>query len=332
MKKVMKSIGNWFVSSPESGVISVLIIFTVITSLVNSAFLTPINLLNILRASGFTIIAVTSMSMVLIIGGLDLSIGSVYAFSSLICAFAMTKANLPIGIAICIGLLVGVVFGLINGTLIVYCKVPPMIATLGTQYIGRGLVTAFTKGVPVYPLPDAFISLEPTKLFGKIPVIIVVGVIIAWIGHIILSKTVFGRSVFAIGGNAEAARISGIKIEKTKMTVYVISGLLAAFAGILMSSRLGSCEPTAGTALEMKVICGAVIGGISVVGGMGTVLGALLGAIFMELLTNALTFMKVSIYYQNVVFGAILVLSVLFDQFKRNIIRKRSVSAKKLAE
>lgn len=331
MKKLFKKIGNWFVSSPESGVISVLIIFTIITTCVNPAFLTTRNLINILRASGFTIIVVTGTAMILITGGLDLSVGSVYAFSSLICGFAMTKAELPIWLSVIIGVAVGVVFGLINGGLIVYCKIPPMIATLGTQYIARGLVTAFTKGVPLYPLPDNFIAIEPTKLFGTLPIIVLIGIVIAIIGHFILSKTVFGRSVFAIGGNAEAARISGIKIEKTRMIVYVLTAALAALAGILMSSRLGSCEPTAGTGLEMKVICGSVIGGISVVGGMGTILGAMLGAVFMELLTNALTFMKVSIYYQNVVFGSILILSVLLDQFKRNMIKKRSVSTRKVS-
>lgn len=332
MKKLLNKVGNWFISSPESGVITVLILFSVVTYLVNPAFLTTTNFLNILRASGFTIIVVTITAMVLIIGGLDLSVGSVYAFSAIMCCFAMTKANLPIWLAIIVGLAIGAIFGTLNGFLIVYCKMPPMIVTLGSQYIARGLVTAFTKGVPVYPLPDAFVAIEPNKLFGFLPIIVVIGVIFAIIGHLILTKTVFGRSIFAIGGNAEAAKISGIKIEKTKMIVYILSGIAAALAGVLMASRLGSGEPSTGVGLEMKVICGSVIGGISIVGGAGTILGALLGAIFMELMTNSLTFMKVSIYYQNVVFGAFLVFSVLLDQFKRNIIRKRSVSAKRVAK
>ena len=191
--------------------------------------------------------------------------------------------------------------------------------------MARGLVSILTKGVPIFPLPDAFVAIGSTKLFGQLPIIVPIAIVIAIIGHIVLSKTVFGRSIYAIGGNQEAARISGINIDRTKMAVYMITGVLAALAGILMSARLGSAEPSTGSGLEMKVICGAIIGGISTFGGMGTIFGAALGALFMEALTNSLTLMKISVYWQNLVFGAVLVLSVLLDQYKRILTLRQSV-------
>ena len=290
---------NWFLCKPESGIILILILFVLFATIVNPSFLSYRNVINISRASGFTLIGVVGMAMILIIGGLDLSI--------------------------LLGLFTGLVCGAINGLLVVYTDIPAMIATLGMQYIARGLVSVLTKGVPIYPLPDAFVQIESTKLAGSIPIVVPFSIILAVVAHLILSKTVFGRSVYAIGGNQEAARISGINLRKTKMTIYILMGGLASLAGILMASRLGSAEPSTGTGLEMKVICAAVIGGISVSGGMGTMFGAMLGAFFMEALTNSLTVMKISVYWQNVVFGIVLLLSVLLDQYKRAMLRRNSI-------
>ena len=315
---------DWFLRRPESGIVLILVVFTVFVTCVNSDFLDPKNIVNILRASGFTMISVVGMSMVLIIGGLDLSIGSIYALSALVCAMAITDWGLPVPLGILVGLAVGLFCGVINGFLIVKTDMPPMIATLGMQYALRGAVSVLTKGVPIYPLPDSFVELEPHKIFG-IPIIVIIAILIAIVGHIALARTYFGRSIYALGGNQEAARISGINIRRTKMMVYMIMGVLVAFAGIMTASRLGSAEPSTGTGLEMKVICGAVIGGISISGGMGTMLGAALGAVFMEALTNSLTVMKISVYWQNVVFGIVMILSVLLDQYKRSLIQRRSI-------
>ncbi len=316
---------NWFLCKPESGIILILILFVLFATIVNPSFLSYRNVINISRASGFTLIGVVGMAMILIIGGLDLSIGSVYALAALICGMGMTAWGLPIPVAILLGLFTGLVCGAINGLLVVYTDIPAMIATLGMQYIARGLVSVLTKGVPIYPLPDAFVQIESTRLAGSIPIVVPFSIILAIMAHLILSKTVFGRSVYAIGGNQEAARISGINLRKTKMTIYILMGGLASLAGILMASRLGSAEPSTGAGLEMKVICAAVIGGISVSGGMGTMFGAMLGAFFMEALTNSLTVMKISVYWQNVVFGIVLLLSVLLDQYKRAMLRRNSI-------
>jgi ribose transport system permease protein len=323
-KKTRINFSDWFLRRPESGIVLILILFVAFATCVNPSFLSYKNVINILRASGFTLISVVGMALILITGGLDLAIGSVYALGALISGIAMTSWNLPIPVAILLGLIVGLICGTLNGVMVVKAEIPPMIATLGMQYIARGAVSVLTKGVPIYPLPDAFINLEPTKLFGAVPIVIPFSILIAVIGHLILSSTVFGRSVYAIGGNQDAARISGINIARSKMIVYIVMSVLAALAGILMSSRLGSAEPSTGTGLEMKVICAAVIGGISVSGGLGTMLGASLGALFMEALTNSLTVMRISVYWQNIVFGVVLVLSVLLDQYKRQLIRRRS--------
>lgn len=316
----------WFNTRPESGITLILILFVIVVTLVNPGFISYKNVMNILRASGFTLISAVGMSYILIIGGLDLSIGSVYALGALICGIALAKGGLPIPVSILLGLCLGLACGTINGTLVVRFGIPPMIATLGLQYIARGVVSVLTKGVPIYPLPERFVGIESTKLFGIVPVIVPIAIVIAIVAHVILSRTVFGRSVYAIGGNREAARISGINSARTQMIVYMLMGVLASFAGIMMSSRLGSAEPSTGTGLEMKVICAAVIGGVSITGGMGTMLGSVSGALFMESLSNSLTVMRISVYWQNVVFGIVLVLSVLLDQYKRALIRKSSIA------
>lgn len=330
-KNIFKLFFDWFLRRPESGIILILVVFVTIAASVNPAFLSSRNVLNILRASGFTMICVVGMSMILITGGMDLSIGSIYAIGALICGIAITSWGLPLWAGMLIGLLVGAASGVINGFLIVKTGIPPMIVTLGMQYTLRGLVSVLTKGVPIFPLPDAFVNLEPTKIAG-VPIIVLIAIVIAAIGHIFLSSTYFGRSVYALGGNQEAARISGINIRKTKMIVYICMGVLASFAGMMMASRLGSAEPSTGVGLEMKVICGAIIGGISISGGTGTMLGAALGAVFMEALTNSLTVMKISVYWQNVVFGIVMILSVLLDQYKRALIQRQSVKGTELTK
>lgn len=323
-KNLLKVFFDWFLRRPESGIILILLVFVTIATIVNPTFLNAKNVINILRASGFTMISVVGMSMVLVTGGLDLSIGSTYALSALMSALAITDWGLPVPVGILVGLLVGAACGSINGLLIVKTNIPPMIVTLGMQYALRGMVSVLTKGVPIYPLPESFVNLEPHRILG-IPVIVIIAIAIAVIGHICLSHTYFGRTVYALGGNQDAARISGINIKRTKMLVYVIMGVLVAFAGIMTASRLGSAEPSTGTGLEMKVICGAIIGGISISGGMGTMMGAALGAVFMEALTNSLTVMKISVYWQNVVFGIVMILSVLLDQYKRILIQRQSI-------
>lgn len=317
---------RWFVQKQESSIILVSILYIIFVTCINPTFFSANNVFNILRATGFTLITVVGMSLVLITGGLDLSVGSVLALGGVVTGLAC-KAGIPVVFSIILGILVGSMIGCINGFIIVKAGIPPLIVTLGMQYVARGLVSVLTQGVPIYPLPDNLTKIEQTKLIG-IPMVVVVALLIAVVGHIILAHAPFGRAVYALGGNEDAARISGINTKKTKFMVYVITSTLAGLAGVFMAARLGSAEAAAGSGYELTVICGAIIGGISTFGGMGSIIGATVGALFMEILTNSLTLMKVSVYWQNLVVGVILILAVLLDQYKRQLILKNSIKGK----
>lgn len=314
---------RWFMQKQESSIVIATIVYVIFVTCINPTFLSTGNIFNVLRTTGFTLITVVGMSLVLITGGLDLSVGSVLALGGVITGM-MCKAGVPVLFAIIAGVLVGGIIGGINGLIIVKAGIPPLIVTLGMQYAARGLVSVLTQGVPIYPLPEGLMKIEQTRIFN-IPMVVIVAVMIAVIGHILLSKAPFGRAIYALGGNEEAAKISGINTKKTKFSVYVITSTLAALAGVFMAARLGSAEAAAGSGYELTVICGAIIGGISTFGGMGTIIGASIGALFMEVLTNSLTLMRVSVYWQNLVVGVILVLAVLLDQYKRQLILKNSI-------
>ncbi len=319
---IRKFIGR-FLLKQESSIILATIIYMIFVTCINKTFISPGNLFNIFRSTGFTLITTVGMTFILITAGLDLSVGSVLALGGVVTGLAF-KAGMPIPVALLAGILMGTFIGAINGAIIVKAGIPPLIVTLGMQYAARGLVSVLTQGVPIYPLPENFMKIEQTKFFG-IPTVVYVSVIIAIIGHIILTRTAFGRAIYAVGGNPEAARISGINIKKVTFVIYVITSTLAALTGILMAARLGSAEAAAGTGYELTVICASIIGGTSTFGGMGSIIGATVGALFMEILTNSLTLMRISVYWQNLVVGTILVLAVMLDQYKRNLILRKSV-------
>lgn len=317
---------RWFIRRQESSIVIATVLYMVVVACVNPVFISPNNLFNVLKTMGYTLVTVVGMSLVLITGGLDLSVGSTLALGGIITGMAC-NAGIPLALAILLGVLTGTLIGTLNGFIIVKAKIPPLIVTLGMQYIVRGMVSVLTQGVPIYPLPKALTAIDPMKLLG-IPTVVVVALLMALIGHIVLSHTPFGRSIYALGGNEEAARISGINCKRTKMLVYVITGSLAALAGVFMASRLGSAEAAVGTGYEMTTICGAIIGGVSTFGGIGTIIGAMIGAFFMEVLTNSLTLMRVSVYWQNVVVGVVLIVAVLLDQYKRDLIRRSALKGK----
>lgn len=325
-KKNFRESFRWFIQKQESSIVIATVVYVLFVTCVNPTFLSSGNVFNVLRSTGFTLITVIGMSFVLITGGLDLSVGSVLALGG-VATGLLCKAGIPVFLAIILGVMVGSAIGAINGFIIVKAGIPPLIVTLGMQYVARGLVSVLTQGVPIYPLPEQLMKIEQTRIFN-IPMVVIVALIIAIIGHIMLSRAPFGRTIYALGGNEEAAKISGIDTKKTKFMVYVITSTLAALAGVFMSARLGSAEAAAGSGYELTVICGAIIGGISTFGGMGSIIGATIGALFMEILTNSLTLMRVSVYWQNLVVGVILVLAVLLDQYKRQIILKNSIRSK----
>lgn len=325
MSKIRK---QWrrFWNMHESGILLVTVLFIVIVSSVNRMFLTPTNIFNVLRSTGFTLLTTLGMTLVLISGGLDLSVGSVYALGGTVCA-KLLVSGCPMGLAIMAGLLCGALVGTVNGVIIVKLHIPPLITTLGMMYAARGAVYVLTQGVPVYPLPDDFKQIEQSCLIGAVPNVVALALVLAIAANILLKYTPLGRAVYAVGGNAEAARISGLNVGRVKMFVYVMTGTLAALTGILMTARLGSAQASAGSGYEMTVISAAIIGGTSTYAGVGTIPGSVLGALFIEILSNSLTLMKISVYWQDIVIGVVLVLAVIIDTYRRVLMQRRELNA-----
>lgn len=293
-----------------------LLIILIIIGIGNPSFFGADNLVNIVRSCSFIFLIGISMTFVLITAELDLSVGSILAMGGIISSMAI-KANMPIVISILIGLLYGIAMGFLNGLLVVKAKIPSLIVTLGTMYIGRGLVLIVTQGAPIYPLPDAFNAIgQGESLF--IPNVVLIAVVLAILAHITLKYTKFGRSVYAVGGNKETSRLSGINIDFVRISVYLLTGFASALAGILMASRLGSGQPNAGTGYELLVIAAVIIGGTSLFGGAGSILGTAIGALLMSVIQNGMVLLKISAYWHNLVVGVIIILAVGFDQYRRH--------------
>lgn len=295
----------------EIGVLGALVLLCVVISIANPAFYSASNLINLARQTSYVVIIAIFMTMVIIVGGMDLSVGSVIGVSGIAVAMFL-KMGLPIPIAVVASMVVASLVGLFNGTLIVLVRMPAFIVTLGTMYIARGICNGLTKGVPVYPLPENFSVIGNGTLFG-VPGSVFFVIMVAFILDFILKNTTFGRSVYAIGGNEETARLSGINVTRIKIMIYLLSSLAAAAAGVIMTSRIESGQTSLGQGWEMTVIASAIIGGTSMLGGSGTVLGTVLGAALMSVISNGMIIMNVSVYWQNIAIGAIIVLSVAID-------------------
>ena len=291
------------------------IILCTIIGLISPSFLSATNIMNNLRSASYYGIMCMGMTLVFISGGLDLSVGSVLGLSSLVAALAMTW-GVPVIICIFIGLLIGMGIGLINGFCVVRLKIPAMIVTLGMLFIARGFINVITEGQPVYPLPEAFNQIALINVYD-VNISVLFLIVATIVVEFILRKTTYGRSIYAIGGNAETARLSGIKVDRISMSVYMISGLCAAIAGLFITSRITSAQVTTGTSYEMDVIAATIIGGTSLFGGVGSAVGSFFGALFMTFLKAGIVSVRLSAYWQNVVIGIILIVTVGIDQYQR---------------
>ncbi|MBT3274335.1 MAG: ABC transporter permease [Spirochaetales bacterium] len=299
----------------ELGIAIPMILIFVIIGIINPRFFSRVNIINMLRNSAFVFVIGVTMTSVFIGGGLDLSVGSTLALGGVISGLALL-AGVPIWISVILGVLVGSTVGFLNGLFIARFKIPSFIVTLGMMYVARGIVQFLTRGNPVYPLPINFNFLGQGFVFG-IPVVVIVALVLGIIGHIVLTKTVFGRSIFATGGNSETARVSGINIVQISLLTYVLNGTASGLAGVLTAARLGSALSNAGTGMELTVIAAVIIGGTSLFGGSGSVVGTAVGALLMSVIANGMVFLKVSIYLQSVVIGMIIILAVGLDQYNR---------------
>lgn len=274
-------------------------------------FLTVSNLLNVAQQTSINAIIAVGLTFVIITAGIDLSVGSIMAFSGVVLA-SVLGTGLPIPIAITVGLVIGLVCGSINGLLIAYGKLPPFIATLGMMSVARGAALMYTNGRPISGFSAEFRFLANGEIFS-IPISIIIMVLVYLIAHFILTKTRFGRYVYAIGGNEEAARLSGINVTLYKVIVYGICGLLSGLAAVILTARLNSAQPIAGIMYELDAIAATVIGGTSLVGGEGRVMGTLIGALIMGVLRNGLNLLGVSSFLQQTIIGSVIIIAVLVD-------------------
>ena len=303
----------------ESGILIPLVLIFIFSGIMNPKFFSYQNISNILFQASFVAIIGVAMTFVLILAGLDLSVGSVLGLCGVVSGYALLN-GVPIPLAIAIGLLIGMGVGLFNGFIIARLKMPTFIVTLSSMYMARGMCEFLTRGEPVYPLPAVFNAIGQGRLMiGKFAVQwpVVIAIVFALIGHFILTSTTFGRAVFAIGGNRETARLSGIKVVKTSIIVYMLVSGCAAASGIVTAARLGSALSNAGTGMEMNVIASCIIGGTSMFGGSGSILGTMIGALLMTTVTNAMAMLRVSVFLQKVVIGAIILIAVAIDQYNR---------------
>jgi ribose/xylose/arabinose/galactoside ABC-type transport system permease subunit len=262
-------------ATKELGIFLVLILLSIIINIINPVFLSFNNIVEILRNTSYTLIVALGATILCIAKGLDLSVGGVLALSGLVCSLCLFN-GVPVPVSVLAGLLTGVVFGLINAVSAVRFRIPSMIASLGSMYMARGLVLVITKGKPVYPLPESFANFGDGRLFN-IPYIIIIALLLSVIAHVVLTRTVYGRKIYAIGGNTETAKYAGINVALISASAYIISSAGAALSGILTAARFGSGQPNVGDGLEMTVLTAVVIGGVSMNGGSGTILGTVLG-------------------------------------------------------
>jgi ribose/xylose/arabinose/galactoside ABC-type transport system permease subunit len=292
--------------------LGVLLLLMAVMAILTPQFLTPTNLTNVLRQTSMVIIVACAATMIMISGGLDISVGGVLALTGVVAAKLATMGY-PLGLAILIGVLTGALIGTINGFLIVGLKITPVIATLGTMSVARGLAFLISGGRAVVTgLPPGF-RLPGRSYVGPIPTPVIIMAVVFVIFYFLLNHTLLGKYTYAIGGNKETARLSGVPVSRSQFVLYVLGGLMTGVAGIIMASRLASGQPDVGYGFEFDVIVAVVLGGTSLAGGEGSVVGTLIGALIVGVLANGLNLLGVHTFYQLVLQGVVLIFAVLLD-------------------
>ena len=298
----------------EAAIFIALIVISAGISLVAPQFLTAKNMYLVSRQISFVAIVALGELFVILTGGIDLSVGSTVGLSGMITGVVLAAGVHPI-FALPIGVLSGMLIGMFNGSVIAYVGITPFIVSLGALSMGRGLSLILTKGNPIIDMPSSFFFLAQSDLLG-IPTPVIIAAIIAIIVHVTLTYTAFGRRIYAIGGNEQATALSGVDVKMIKLKIYAICGLLAGVVGVLLVARFNSAQPATGKGWELDAIASAVIGGTSLSGGVGTVLGLLIGATVMGVIRNGLVLMQVSAYWQDFIIGGIIVLAAVIDRIK----------------
>jgi len=293
------------------GLVMFILVMVVAMSIVSKVFLTSGNIINILRQVSLNGILAVGLTFVILTGGIDLSVGSLVAVTGVVVGSMLINGYGWLE-AVAAGVGISVLFGVFNGAMIAYCGLPPFIATLAGQTIGRGFALVFSDGKP-YALTDKdFLNIGKGSALG-IPIPIWILLIVCVVAAVVLNKTTYGRHVYAFGGNRNATKLAGVKTRFVEMIVYVISALMAGIVGVILAARISSGQPTAGLGYELDAIAAVAIGGTSMSGGVGTLSGTILGFIIIGVLSNSLTLLNVSSFYQQIVKGAIILIAVLMD-------------------
>ncbi|MCI8526636.1 MAG: ABC transporter permease [Oscillospiraceae bacterium] len=300
----------------EIGILAPLLLLWLITYFANHAFFSVTNMVSLFRNVSITLLGVIGATFVFSCGMMDLSAGSLYGLAGMIAAICMKDYGMPVPVSILLALIVGALFGMLNGVIVNTLDIPAFIATLGTNYIARGAVNVISLGKAYTGFPDSFNNLGGLGLFG-IPWSVYIALVLAVAAALVLKYTIYGRSLLAVGGNAETARTCGIPIRRVRNIAFVIMAVLCSMSGILATARLETAQATAGTGWEMTVVAAAIIGGVSMYGGSASVLGAAIGTAIMETLTISMTMLKVNPYWQRVVVGVVIVLAVGMDTYQR---------------
>lgn len=291
-----------------------LLALCVIISIITPRFLNVNNLLNVLTQVSVNAVIAIGMSFVILTGGIDLSVGSILAITGAISASIIVKSS-SVFLAIVATIIIGALIGAFNGIIVSKGKIQPFIVTLAAMTIFRGVTYVFTNGTPISGLGKNFTFIGNAKVLG-IPFPVIITLIVFLIAYYIINETRFGRYVYALGGNEDSTRLSGINTDRIKMIVYVVSGIAAAISGVIVTSRIGSASPNAGSGYELDAIAAVVLGGTSLSGGEGSITGTIIGAMIIGVLNNGLNLMNVSPFYQSIVKGLVILLAVLID--KRN--------------
>ncbi len=298
----------------------ILLVICIFATILSPSFLSVTNLFNVFKQITVAGVVGCGMTFVILTGGIDLSVGSILGLSGVLAAGVLESTGNPV-LAIALALAVGVLCGAINGFFVSFCEIPPFISTLGMMTLLRGCVLVYTKGSPISIKSDAY------KFFGKgaiagIPVPVIILILLFLLAHYILTQTSYGRSIYAFGGNREAARLSGISTRFTEWMAYTINGLLCGIAGVILTARLGSAQSTSGTGIEMDAIAAVILGGTSLSGGVGFVLPTVVGAMIMGIIDNILTLMNVNPHATNIVKGAVILIAVLVDKKVKDLSAK----------
>lgn len=318
MKKKQNSLMDVAMTRPEVGVIAVVVLLVAIIGVVNPAFFGGANLMDVLRNTSYAFIIAAPMTLLMMSGGMDLTIGAVTSLGGVACATCL-MAGLPGWLSILVAILFGALVGVLKAVVVVSAGLMPFIATLGLRYVIDGVILVYTRGDPtlIGGASDAFKALGQGQVLG-IYWSFIIAVVVAVLFQIILRNTRYGREVCAVGGNEETARLAGINVKKTRYIINILVSAFAAFVGVIYCARFNSAQPTIGSGTEMTIMASTIIGGASVGGGTGSLFGTFLGTLLLAIIKNGLVLMGVSSYWQNLVFGAILVLSLYVDKVRRS--------------